>query len=158
MIMKKIFITITAVLALMSSLVMAKTEGNSVGINVLSSSADIQGFDSDNEFGVGVSSKHAINFGNNIFVAPGVFYHQEGAEATITAASTVAEVDNVAGVAIDLGYDFNDQISAFVSIGLSQFRTETSQLGVTTSIDNDEANIIFGILFNKHQSIILIVP
>ncbi len=130
--MKKLMMCFTASLALISSLAMAKTEGNSVELNLLRSEVeggDTTSFEIDG-IGLGLAAQHAINLGqfdqslNNFFVAPGAFLDFNEADGSYGLRTGQAEVSRTQGIDLDIGYDVNDQIAIFATIGYIEARVD----------------------------------
>ncbi len=129
--MKKIIAIAALTAALASSSAFAKTEGNYVGIDFLKTSvtnryqssggkaAGYEKFDNTSN-GVGVNYKHAINF-NDVFVAPGVFFDRLGSEATDVDGGTLSTQSRY-GAKLDVGYDVNENFSAYVTNGLAHVK------------------------------------
>ncbi len=136
-------------LTMVASLSFAKTEGNYVGLNLLYSeletNPDLPGAESEYNLGYGIDYKYAINFDNQFYVAPGAFFNMVDSE--IKAESVLGrfdlEVSNQVGFGVDLGYDFNDNIAAFVTLGIGQVRAELVEEDKITNLtsitkDTDE--------------------
>lgn len=142
--MKKIIAVAAFAASLVASSAFAKTEGHFVGISLLKSSAtnrfqdsgkdntSISKFD-DESYGVGVNYRHAFNF-NGFFVAPGVFFDHLGLESTDQNGGTVT-TNSRYGSKLDLGYDINERIAAYVTNGLSSVKYRVNMPGV--GINND---------------------
>ena len=131
--MKKLFICFTASLALISSLAMAKTEGTSAELNLLYSEfegGDTTNFEADG-VGVGVAIQHAINLGqvdqslSNLYVAPGAFLDFNEADGSYgTRARSGVDFSRTQGIDLDIGYDVNDQVAVFATIGYIEARAD----------------------------------
>ncbi len=129
--MKKIIAIAALTAALASSSAFAKTEGNYVGIDFLKTSvtnryqssggkaADYEKFDNTSN-GVGINYKHALNF-NDVFIAPGVFFDRLGSEATDADGGTLSTQSRY-GAKLDVGYDVNENFSAYVTNGLAHVK------------------------------------
>ena len=104
--MRKLFICFTASLALISSLAMAKTEGNSVGVNLINTNLDRTtsgtntGAAEDDSFGFGFDVTHARNLGdlnpslNNVFVSANAFLDFNEADASgVSGGNTTATIE-----------------------------------------------------------------
>ena len=151
--MKKLFITATVIGSVLSSLAMAKTEGNYVGVDVISTQVGLTDLSDKffrySETSAGVNYKYAFNF-NNFFVAPGLFYNHNGVKA-VSAENTdslVQELKYSYGVKLDLGYDINDKVAAFVTVGHSENRLHFSYntSGVVNEAENaTEEAFLYGI-------------
>lgn len=152
--MKKLFICFTASLALISSLAMAKTEGNSVGVNLINTNLERTtnqantGASEDDSLGFGIDVTHARNLGdlnpslNNVFVSANAFLDFNEAEASGAATGTILTIEakNSFGLGLALGYDINEQYA--VSVGLAYIDVRDSFSNSTTgqlAAGNDEA-------------------
>ena len=126
MINKKLLAAASAAAVIASSASFAKTEGlyhhvDIVGTNYKTNGAT--GVDRDFNFGLGTGLKYAVSLGNNIYVAPGVNFAFNNAETQ----STTEELEYSYGAGVDLGYDIDDKLSAFVNLGYQENRLEVSK-------------------------------
>lgn len=136
--MKKIIALITLATALTSNAALAKTEGNSIGLDIHRSvlksrnhtmetpTAQEASALTDSNTGLGVTYKHAVNLGNNFFVAPGAFYERLGNRnygvsdtAGGVTSTSYFHVQNRYGVRADLGYDVNQNFAVYATVGLA---------------------------------------
>lgn len=150
-IMKKLLITTVILGSLFSSLAMAKTEGNYVGVDILST--NFESFDANFEkhdessFGFGVNYKYAINF-NNFFIAPGIFLNHNNASSSFADLGNGSyDIDTLKysyGAKVDLGYDINDKIAAFVTGGYLESRIELTEDFQTTRNITEESFLYGG--------------
>lgn len=143
--MKKLLVAATVAGSLISSMAFAKTEGNYIGVDLLATQAK-QIFNTTNkekeiDFGVGVNYKHAINF-DGFFVAPGVYFDFNN--ASVNDGPTELEAEYSYGLVVDLGYDINDKIAAYVALGYKEARLTTSSNNVDTASQTEEL-ITYGI-------------
>ncbi len=127
--MKKLA-TIASILAVCtSSAAMAKTEGNYFEVDLLraqqvskykTNGVPTPGYGrfEDEHTGYGLSYKHAFNLGNNVFVAPGVFYDHIGTMASDKIGET-AQIKSRYGAKFDVGYDLTDKVNVYFTNGLS---------------------------------------
>ena len=137
--MKKIFICFTASLALLSSLAMAKTEGNSIQLNLIQTTVEFsEGVSVEgDDIGFGVAAKHAINLGNNFYIAPGAFYDHNNTEITIDN-NNKGSLDYSYGAGLDIGYDLNNQLSIFANVAWVEGRITAETNGIESSVDSEE--------------------
>ena len=132
--MKKL-ITVSSVLAMLAaSSAYAKTEGDYFGVELLRSKSDSQyksngtvltapGKFSDSATGYGINYKHAFNVGNDIFIAPGVFFDKIGTMAIDKAGKgEPVSINNRYGAKLDIGYDINDQFAVYFTNGFTKVR------------------------------------
>jgi opacity protein-like surface antigen len=115
---------------------------------------------SDSDYGLGINYKYAFNF-NNFFVAPGVSYNLLNSESRVGFTGSFNEpysqtmkLKSQLTLQTNFGYDFNDQFSAYVPVGVSSFSYElnTSDTGgfgnvVTTKKSGRESAFFFGLGF-----------
>lgn len=155
--MKKLFICFTASLALISSLAMAKTEGNSVQLNLINTTAEFSGqglsIDGD-DIGIGVAYKNTIALENNIYIAPGAFYdfnNSEISQAIVVGgqrSTSTFEAEYSYGLGADLGYNVNNQVAIFANVSFIQARVSGSFAinGVVTQSGNQtDEGISYGL-------------
>lgn len=133
--MKKL-ITVSSVIALLAgSSAFAKTEGNYFGVELLRGEVKHQyrtngnfsqafGHFADSDVtGYGINFKHAFNLGNNIFVAPGVFYDKLDSRATdrLGLGETIS-IESRYGAKFDIGFDVTDKAAIYFTNGVSKNR------------------------------------
>lgn len=129
--MKKLLVITTIVGSLLASLASAKNAGNYVGVDLLNTRSD---FDTHSvaDVGIGVNYKRVIDL-DTFFIAPGVFFNNNANENS----DATAELEYSYGVKLDIGYDVNDKVAAFVTIGHSENRTD-----IITEKSTEEAFIV----------------
>ena len=155
--MKKFFISFTASLALLSSLAMAKTEGNSVQLNLINTTAEFSSEDvsfDGNDIGIGVAYKNTIALENDIYIAPGAFYDFNNTEVSNVRTfrtqrfNTIFDVKYSYGFGADLGYNINNQISVFANLSWLEARGSGSFATngvVSTSSSGSDEGISYGL-------------
>ena len=151
--MKKL-IAISSVLAILAgSSAYAKTEGNYIGVSLLDlkSSQQYNGRVNDTTIGYGVDYKYAFNFGNNIFLAPGVFYERIGTSA-INSANADLKIRSRYGAKLDLGYDISKQFAVYFTNGIASSRTTVS---TNTEMSNMKYFYGLGGLFHATKNVTL---
>ena len=155
--MKKLFICFTASLALISSLAMAKTEGNSAQLNLINTATELSFNNSTidgNDLGIGVTYKNTIALGNNIYVAPGVLLDYNNSDISDTTVFggqnilTSLETEYSYGFGVDIGCELNNQISAFINISYLEARvgaTSSSNGNVLVDTRQTDEGISYGL-------------
>lgn len=142
MINKKLLAVASVVTAIASSSAFAKTEGNYVGVDLLGTRAktidvvDGTGRKNNIDAGIGVNYKYAVNF-DNFFIAPGVFYNYNNAEAK--KGDVKSRLDYSYGVKADVGYDLTNQFATFVSFGFQENRNQDEIVGFGKERSTNEA-------------------
>ncbi len=116
--MKKLFIISAIIGSLLASLASAKNAGNYIGLDLLNTRSNFE-TQSNSDIGVGVNYKRVIDL-DTFFIAPGVFFNNNANENN---AKTV-ELRYSYGVKLDVGYDVNDKVAAFITIGHSENRID----------------------------------
>ena len=133
--MKKL-ITLTCLLGLFAaSNASAKTEGNYVGLDLIISkektkmttAAGIDNYGNNSQKAFGINYKHAFSVGNNVFVAPGVFFDK------LSFNNDDAQFSYRYGAKFDIGYDINDQFAIYFTNGVANNRYQYSY-----SVDDEE--------------------
>lgn len=155
--MKKLLITASIFTTLLSSNALAKTAGDYIGLSLitteLEAEADLNGILEDKgkamKMSGGISYKYALNFGG-FFVAPEVFYDQNGTEskATFNDGSYVKDkIKYSYGVKVNAGYDITDNIAAYAIVGHSENKLTSSYVDNSgTSKDNHKQEaLIYGV-------------
>lgn len=138
----------------------AKTEGGSVGISLHRASVEHNYYDGVNgvsanyvptfgssKTGVGVDYKYAINFGNNVFVAPGVFYERIGTKTNDTGANSATDtvsINNRYGAKLDIGYDLKDDLAVYFTNGMAHTDYKTS-FNASGSTSGGETSYFYGV-------------
>jgi opacity protein-like surface antigen len=155
--MKKL-ITITAlVTTFAASSAFAKTEGNYLGVSALRVSADNKYKSNDttasnysnfkdSSMGYGVDYKYAFNF-DKIFLAPGVFFDKLGVTAKDQDGDSVS-ANYRYGVKLDLGYDFNEKFSAYLSAGVANVNYKVDWKSISQKKSGSKTGFIGGIGLN----------
>ncbi len=156
--MKKLLVLTSVVASLSAAPAFAKTEGNYVGVDLLSGNANYSERYSDStqrsaaegsavhgssDVGFGLNFKHAHNF-DGLFVAGGVFVEQNGVK-TETVGERL-EVKNRFGLKADVGYDVTDNFAPYVTFGYADvaYRTKNySNSTAATSIKNGVTGGVF---------------
>ena len=159
--MKKLFICFTASLALLSSLAMAKTEGNSVGVNLVETKSELSGSGfsfEGSDIGVGLDIKHAIsleNVASGLYIAPAAFFELNNARVTATGTgfNTTADTNNSFGLGFDLGYDINNQVAVFANTSWVQARTS----GFQENFNDEGISYGFGLKYNVNDQVAAVV-
>ena len=170
--MKKILIATALIAAFSSSLALAKTEGEVIGIDLIRSSAQVKSnSDSaddaglteyyshkkkDSGYSVGVNYKYAFNF-NDFFIAPGLSYNFINNEAKVGYSkssddfySQSVKLNNQISFQTNLGYDVSDKFAVYVPVGVSSFgyeikTSDVSVSSVTTKKTGRESSIFYGL-------------
>ncbi len=132
--MKKLLVITTLIGSLLASLANAKNAGNYVGIDLLNTRSDFE-TQSNADIGVGVNYKRVIDL-DTFFVAPGVFFNNNANENN----AKTAELRYSYGVKLDVGYDVNDKVAAFVTIGHSENR-----IAINNVSDRTDEAFIYGL-------------
>lgn len=153
--MKKLFIVASIIGFLTSSLAMAKTEGNYVGVDLLNTTYESMGTDSNNgkgggkyhasDIGYGINYKYAFNF-NNFFVAPGVFLDRNKVSAKFQDDQLESNRDKLRysyGVKLNLGYDVTDEAAIFAVLGYGESKMKWSNSLDSTNFKSE--SIIYGL-------------
>jgi len=159
MLNKKLLTAFSFVAILLSSNAFAKTEGNYFGVEAVRS--DVK-FKSNGEYdyngnlsggstinyqgtvlkdiatGWGLSYKHAFNFGNNAFIAPGIFFEENNIKYA-TGRNLQLKIRNRRGINVDFGYDITDNSALYLSAGWGQ-------ISYSSEINN---NLVYGALESK---------
>jgi opacity protein-like surface antigen len=155
--MKKILSVAAIIAVFANSSAFAKTKGNYVGVSLLNSSARYYSVDSegktpiskDSSLGFGLDYKHAFNFGNNVFVAPGVFFDKLGLNSKEEGGDL--KVNKRYGAKLDIGYDVTHNTAVYFTNGLSytnyRFATAGDQ---STSASKNKLGYFFGAGFAHH--------
>lgn len=141
--MKKIIIASLVSAVSFSSASFAKTEGSYVGFNLLKTTAETKEWKGsrvspsvspmqDSSNGYGLEFKHAFNFGNQMFISPGVFYDHLGNKIKDKPVSSTVNGVNLAndsvsvksryGIKADFGYDVTDNFAAYLTAGLASVK------------------------------------
>lgn len=126
-----------------------KTEGHYVGVDVLgtrsgfyqrveNTNGDISRYSTSRHisYGLGFSYKYAFNF-DKFFVAPGLILEQNSFSGDQNNDHNNAErlrINNRYGAKVDFGYDFNERVSPYLSLGYAGISYKTSDQG--TASDN----------------------
>ncbi len=130
--MKKLITVSSVISVLAGSSAFAKTEGNYLGVELLRTKAEhlyktngvvnntLGKFD-DSATGYGLNYKYAFNFGNNVFVAPGIFYDKIGTSAEDLDHDPI-NIQSRYGVKLDVGYDLTNQAAIYFTNGFAKTR------------------------------------
>jgi opacity protein-like surface antigen len=142
--------TLFAILTGISSVALAKTEGNYFSGSIIynraslnqgsSGTNDINYKDTANAAGFGVAYKRAFNY-NNIFIAPGVFAEKNNLKSTV--GSTTVNIKNRYGFKADLGYDLENDLAIYLTGGLSFLSYKTTNDAGKES-DNARSSWFYG--------------
>jgi opacity protein-like surface antigen len=135
MINKKLLTSCSFIVFLLSSSVFAKTQGHYIGFDILNITSAFQykfmnGNASnekvtDNNFGVGLNYKYALNV-NNFFFAPGIFAELDDSYARRELmGSSFNEQEEYRmkrrfGIQFDVGYDFTNMFAIYLTGGASR--------------------------------------
>lgn len=146
--MKK-FLTLTALSIIVSSPAFALSEGDYLELDGVYTDTSFYSKTNANDEvtnnkptfssgtnGVGLTFKSAYNFENsNFFLAPGVFVEQNsfGNSNTQGYQGTSLQIKNRLGVRVDLGYDLDNGVAPYVTIGYAQVRYKANTFGVDQS-------------------------
>lgn len=165
MLNKKLLLAAAIIASTLSFSASAKTEGNYVGLNLIDtytrSKVLVVGGSASkyphNDISFGVDYKYAFNF-NRFFVAPGIFYDNNSANADFALPEAVRfsnNVQNSYGVKADFGYDVTEKFSPFVTLGFSMTRSTISYYSgaypLTKSATNNEG-LVYGLGFRYKLS------
>lgn len=118
----------------------AKTEGNYVGVNVSYTRA--KDADRDSAIGYGLDYKYAVNM-NNVFLAPGVFV--ERLNNTTKADGVKSSLSYRYGAKVDLGYDINKELAAYVTGGIAGVKYKADGSSVPAIVKGREYSAIWGL-------------
>lgn len=118
----------------------AKTQGNYLEVNFITSNVNFQNIkyfptkisknrhtNSSSTYSFGVNYSYAFNY-NNFFIAPGLIFEKNNAKNFLNRQSTQDHLPSLHGtsynlikkrygIKLDLGYDFNDNIALFATLG-----------------------------------------
>ncbi|NBX53107.1 MAG: porin family protein [Proteobacteria bacterium] len=174
--MKKSLILLSIIASLASFNAYAKTEGRYIGFDILRSNAEVKTTkdkvisNSDNYFntnrkdssiGLGLNYSHAFNF-DKFFVAPGAFFdllnNETKVRDSLNGYNQDVNIKSRYGIKANIGYDINDQFSAYIPLGISVNRYElitkdyigASYLKVTQT--GSESALIYGLGFAYHPT------
>ena len=67
----------------------------------------------------GLNYKHAFNLGNDVFIAPGIFFERNDIKADTGGAGQV-KIKNRRGIKLDLGYDVDANSAIYLTTGWGQ--------------------------------------
>ncbi len=137
--MKKIIAIVSTLSVLASASAFAKTEGNYIGFDLhranmrktevnRTTPSSLPQHEEVTKTGVGISYKHAFNLNNGIFIAPGAFFERIGTKDFGNEDSFGGDdrrtpyftIKNRYGIKTDFGYDFNDNVAGYVTVGVSR--------------------------------------
>ena len=131
--MKKL-ITVSSVLAVLAaSSAYAKTEGSYLGIDFSRSNAESKYKNANGSIntslgkfdntanGFGLNYKYAYNLGNDLFIAPVLFYDKIGNSNNDRSGDPVT-VNNRYGFKFDVGYDVTDKFAVYFTNGFTKVR------------------------------------
>jgi outer membrane autotransporter protein len=170
--MKKLLVTIFALISLVSSTAFAKTEGSYAGLDLIRTSirykerfsASFQPVAADNgpnysnsNYGAGLNYKYAFNF-NNAFIAPGLIFEYNNTSSKGDQGERLGIRDRY-GVKADLGYDVTEQIAPYFTVGYSNISYSTrNYVGNDTASRSGKANDWFygaGLKFDVSDKVTL---
>ena len=159
--MKKLFISSVAILAMISSLSMAKTQGSSVGLNLIQSnyktsvkSNNVAILDlEDDDVGVGLSYKYSINLGslssalNNFYIAPGAFIDFNNLDVVkeVNGVRVENEVKNSHGLTFDLGFDISQNFTLFLNALYLEARIDSASSTLGELPSQNQEGIGYGL-------------
>lgn len=148
----------------------AKTEGNYLGLNLINTQTHTKAVasgvgtteHSHNATSFGFDYKYAFNF-NRYFIAPGIFYDFNNTNDDFGMQNGVRfsnNIQNSYGAKADFGYDGNDGLSPFLTLGYSITRQTTSSygnIGFSKSPQNNEGLLYgIGLRYNINNSLSLV--
>ncbi len=139
--MKKLFLSATIVISLLSINSMAKTEGNYLGVTLNKSISQARFVHNsgegasnnkyDESVGLGVNYCRAFN-SEGLFIAPGITYETIGAKISTRNDNTTIKLNNLYGIKTDFGYDVSEKVSLYVPLtfGKMSYKIEGDLLSV----------------------------
>lgn len=156
--MKKLLITMSVLVSLISSAALAKTEGSYAGLDLLRTSIrykerySVFGLApqdngpnySNSNYGLGLNYKYAFNF-SNAFIAPGLIYEYNNVSAKGDEGIRLA-IRNRYGVKTDIGYDVTDKVAPYFTVGYGNISYSTRNFvgNQTASIDGNAHDWFYG--------------
>lgn len=151
--MKKLITIAFIISAFTASSAFAKTEGHYLGISAIKTNlesgkyqfnginyGDVAKVD-DSSTSFGMSYKYAFNF-EAVYIAPTIFYDHSNISSK-GALENTWDLNSRYGLGADIGYDFTDQISAYLKTGIANNRYEF--VGGSSSVSDGDISAYYGI-------------
>lgn len=181
--MKKLFVITSLIASIATSSALAKTEGNYIALDLLSSRGTFyERYQSNTDspkngkpsfthqaVGFGANYRYALNF-NNFFIAPGLFFERnrltiDGDWIQNSDAGRRMEVKYRYGAKLDFGYDVTENFAPYFTVGYAGINYGTKQYSFqgtqtrSTRLINDTAGDVFygaGIKFDINEQVSVI--
>jgi opacity protein-like surface antigen len=158
------FSLVAVVAILFATNAFAKTEGSYAGFDFVETNIEAQEKPASNYYysgkmskglsGIGAEYKYAINF-DDIFLAPGMFGEYNDSATRVDRADGVCDnnkaikVKERYGAKLDLGYDFTEEFSSYLTVGYSNiaYRTRNwvNDPADVKNVNGNRTSIFYGI-------------